>query len=185
MSQCWQEGEWRAYLDGELPADETAWGREHLVQCSACAAVHQELAARAVRVGAWIAELEGVPAVVRRRESARPRWQWAAAALAVAAALAAAFVLAPKRVEVTEPPRIAASPAAPPASATPLSPVAAHRVSRARAPRRRTQPVQYYLALDDEPIDTGTVMRVALASGAEADVIVDSAGRPRAIRAVR
>ncbi len=185
MSRCWQEGEWRAYLDGELPADETAWGREHLAQCAVCAAVHQELAARAARVGAWMTELEGVPAVVRRREPARPRWQWAAAGLAVAAALAAAFVLTPRRVEVVEAPRVAESPAAPPAVATPLSPVAAHRVSRAGALRRRAPRLQYYLALDDEPIDTGTVMRVALASGAEADVIVDSAGRPRAIRAVR
>jgi len=185
MNQCWQEGVWRAYLDGELPAGETALGREHLTQCAACAAVHQELAARAARVGAWMTELEGVPAVARRRGPARPRWQWAAAGLAVAAALAVAFVLTPKRVQVVETPRVAEFPAAPPAVAMPISPVAAHRVSRARTARRRTQPVQYYLALDDEPIDTGTVMRVALASGAEADVIVDSAGRPRAIRAVR
>ena len=46
--------------------------------------------------------------------------------------------------------------------------------------------VQYYLALDDEPIDTGVVMRVALdGTGIQADVIFDAEGRPRAIRTVK
>jgi hypothetical protein len=93
--------------------------------------------------------------------------------------------MVPKRVEVIEQPQAAQTHVTPQTVTAPLSPTPAHHASRARVPRRRTQPVQYYLALDDEPIDTGTVMRVALASGAEADVIVDSEGRPRAIRAVR
>jgi hypothetical protein len=59
--------------------------------------------------------------------------------------------------------------------------------ARAKSPKReKPQPVQYYLALDDEPIDTGVVMRVALdGTGVQADVIFDSEGRPRAIRTVK
>jgi hypothetical protein len=41
------------------------------------------------------------------------------------------------------------------------------------------------MALDEEPIDTGLVMRVALPSGMQADVIVDGDGRARAIRPVQ
>jgi hypothetical protein len=41
----------------------------------------------------------------------------------------------------------------------------------------------YYLALDDEPIETGVVMRVALGPAeVPADVIFDQEGRARAIR---
>jgi hypothetical protein len=152
--------------------------------------LHQELAVRAARVGALLVELESVPAVVARRAPRRFGRRWAAAGLAVAAALAAAFVLAPKHVESIPAPAIAGTPAAIPAAAAPVTPAAVNpvplaRARHARAVRRREPQLQYYLALDDEPIDTGTVMRVALASGVEADVIVDSGGRPRAIRAVR
>jgi hypothetical protein len=46
--------------------------------------------------------------------------------------------------------------------------------------------VEYYLALDDEPIDTGIVMRAALdGAGVQADVIFDAEGRPRAIRTIK
>ena len=55
----------------------------------------------------------------------------------------------------------------------------------ARVPHRRVPQPQYFLAFDEEPIDTGTVMRVTLQSGIEADVIVDSGGRPRAVRTVQ
>jgi hypothetical protein len=57
-------------------------------------------------------------------------------------------------------------------------------VRRAAARRARPTPVQYYMALDEEPIDTGVVMRVALPSGMQADVIVDGDGRARAIRPI-
>jgi hypothetical protein len=58
---------------------------------------------------------------------------------------------------------------------------------RARSPKRVKPPqVEYYLALDDEPIDTGIVMRAALdGAGVQADVIFDAEGRPRAIRTIK
>jgi hypothetical protein len=98
-------------------------------------------------------------------------------------------VLAPQRVQTVEAPTIAqhvpepvAAPPAPPVEVAASEP----RVSRRKsAPQKRAPKPQYYLALDDQPIETGTVMRVAFESGIQADVIVDSDGRPRAIRAVR
>jgi len=43
----------------------------------------------------------------------------------------------------------------------------------------------YYLPLDDEPIETGTVMRVGLANGdVQAELILGPDGRAHAIRMV-
>ena len=188
MSQCWQAGAWRAYLDGELPPEQMSRGREHLLHCASCAALHRELAARASRVGALLADLDLVPAPHLRAAPSRPRRKWAAAGLAAAAALAAAFVLALTR-SPSVPARIAAVavPEAAPATveAPPMAPAAVERLPRIRPVRRRAPRYEYFLALDEEPIDTGTVMRVSLAGGVEADLIVDSEGRPRAIRAAR
>src|SRR6185312_9974164 len=106
-------------------------------------------------------------------------------------------VLVAKRTESPRsvaPPRVAptrsvmeqaAAPAveAPPEATAPEAPapVKAKSVKRAKPPQ-----VRYYLALDNEPIDTGVVMRVALGDTAvEADVIFDSDGRPRAIRTAK
>jgi hypothetical protein len=51
------------------------------------------------------------------------------------------------------------------------------------APQRAT--LAGFVALDDDPIDAGVVMRVALAEGRmQADVIYSQDGRPRAIRLV-
>jgi hypothetical protein len=36
MSACWKEGELRAFLDGELPAESLAAIRTHLEECAAC-----------------------------------------------------------------------------------------------------------------------------------------------------
>jgi hypothetical protein len=193
MSECLQEGAWRAYLDGELPPEEMALAAGHLEQCAACAALHRDLAGPAARIGILMADLADVPAPgllkALRVAPSRPRWIWAAAGLAAAAALAAAFALAPRRPA----PDIRARASvieAPPPVAEPIRPIvpaaAVGGIPRARPARRQAQPrPQYFLALDEEPIDTGTVMRVSLASGIEADVIVDSEGRPRAIRPVR
>lgn len=194
MSECPREGAWRAYLDGELPPDEMARAGEHLERCAVCAALHRDLAGRAARVGILMADLADVPApgvrMVARVAPSRPRWIWAAAGLAAAAALAAAFALAPGHHAPAIPARVAIIEAPPsPAveTARPIVPAAAvRRVPRVHPLRHRAQPrPQYFLALDEEPIDTGTVMRVSLAGGIEADVIVDSEGRPRAIRPVR
>jgi hypothetical protein len=124
---------------------------------------------------------------MRRRIAARPV---ATAVLALAAAAALAFVLLPKRTEAPKP--VVAPHVVP---VRPVMQQAATRAvetpepspARAKSPRRVKPPnVQYYLALDDEPIDTGVVMRVALdGTGVQADVIFDADGRPRAIRTVK
>ncbi len=189
MSRCWEEGEWRAYLDGELPAEEMAQAREHLAECAACGELHREVSARALRVSALMMSLEVAPSVERKPAHVRPAWHWAAAGIALAAGLAAAFVLSPKRMETVRAPALAQ---VAPAPLRPLEtprarpePVAMNPMRRARSARRGQSREQYFLGLDDQPIDTGVVMRVALENGIEADVIVDAEGRPRAIRAVR
>ena len=187
MTGCLQEGDWRAYLDGELP--DMAGAGEHLTVCAACREVYEEIAGRASRVASLMMDLEAAPVPMVRKAARRPVRAWVTAGMAVAAALAAAFVLAPQRVQTVEAPTMARR-APEPAAAPPAPPVevavSEPKVSRSRVvrPRRAPRP-QYYLALDDQPIETGTVMRVAFESGIQADVIVDSDGRPRAIRAVR
>lgn len=187
MSACWQDGDWRAYLDGELPEERMIAGLDHLTRCADCAARHTELASRAARVTEWMGDLERTPAPLA---PARPRWKRAVMGLALAAALAAAFVLAQKRTAVVYAPsveRVAPASLGAIVQPPPPAPAVAEPVRRARriqAARPKAPALKYYLTFDDEPIDTGVVMRVTLASGAQADVIVDSEGRPRAIRAI-
>jgi hypothetical protein len=51
--------------------------------------------------------------------------------------------------------------------------------------QRKKQLRQVFLALDDEPIETGVVIRVALGdAGIPADVVFGADGRARAIRLV-
>jgi len=185
MSRCHEEGAIRAYLDGELPAGEAALLEKHLAVCSTCGGLRAELAARADRVGALMMDLEGVPATAVHRSV--PRWKWAAAVSAIAAVLALFFVLLNERhPAVTRP--ISAKAQAPvefPHAAAPVRPVTAQTTAHVPATRRaaaRAKHVQYYMPLDEEPIETGTVVRVAFQDGMQADVIVDTAGRPRAIR---
>ncbi len=185
MSQCWQEGDWRAYLDGELTTAEIDYGREHLAQCEACSALHQEIAGRANFVGALLMDLDTAPVMLRPAAPAKSGWKWAAMGAALAAALTMAFVLAPKRVDVVEAPVTPAAQVTAAAPTTVATPVLAVRHNATVRPRRAKPQLQYFLAFDEEPIDTGTVMRVALEGGIEADVIVDASGRPRAIRAAR
>jgi hypothetical protein len=53
------------------------------------------------------------------------------------------------------------------------------------APAKPKPQIQYYFALDNEPIETGLVVRVGLNGGqTPADVIVGPDGRARAIRLV-
>jgi anti-sigma factor RsiW len=189
MTGCLQAGDWRAYLDGELRPEEMVRAGEHLAECAACRELHQEIAGRASRVSSLMMDLDAAPVPMVRNAARRPVRAWVMAGMGVAAALAAAFVLAPQRVQTVEAPTIAqhvpepvAAPPAPPVEVAASEP----RVSRRKsAPQKRAPKPQYYLALDDQPIETGTVMRVAFESGMQADVIVDADGRPRAIRAVR
>jgi anti-sigma factor RsiW len=188
MKECWDEGGLRAYLDRELPPEEMTRIAVHLGGCAECHARYNELGGRAARVAALMESL-AVGEVVSSRPPAR-RWKPAAAILALAAAAALAFVLLPKRAETPKP--VAAphvTPARPAIEQAEAPPVKQPELSppRARSPKRAKPPeVQYYLALDDEPIDTGVVMRVALdGTGIQADVIFDAEGRPRAIRTVK
>jgi hypothetical protein len=193
MKECWDEGGLRAYLDRELPPDEMTRIAVHLGGCAECHARYNELAGRAARVAALMESLEVgqvvSPAVpVRRR---MPRLKPAVAvALALAATAALAFVLLPRHTEARKPvatPRSAPARPAIEQAASPADKPPELSPPRAKSPKRVKPPqVQYYLALDDEPIDSGVVMRVALdGTGIQADVIFDAEGRPRAIRTVK
>ena len=192
MKQCLREGELRAWLDGELAASQVAAAERHMAECARCAAAYKQVADRAALVSGWMESLSAdIPApAAAPRPAVRRTAAWIAAA-AVAAALVLAVALsgwhgrvpvqAPVKATLTLPPVPAAVQEAPAegAAVTPVGPV-----RRAAAKRARPTPVQYYMALDEEPIDTGLVMRVALASGMQADVIVDGDGRARAIRPI-
>jgi hypothetical protein len=197
MRECWDEGGLRAYLDRELPLEEMTRIAVHLGGCAECHARYNELAGRAARVAALMETLEvgavaSAPAPPQRRWMQRPR-PVATAILALAAAAALTFVLLPKRSEAPKPvlaphvlpARPALEQAIAPSGAGPWPGLSSP--PRAKSPRRVKPPqVQYYLALDDEPIDTGVVMRVALdGTAVQADVIFDAEGRPRAIRTVK
>jgi hypothetical protein len=180
MKQCWPDGDLRAFLDGELPAESQHQIAAHLELCAACEARRRELAERALRVSKALGALpEAAPAAavpIRRH-----RRQWAVAALSLAAALAMAFVLLP-RPAVVQPP-----PPAPPAARAAAAPVAlpprpaARRHPAARRPALRED----FLRLDDEPIETGVLVRVSAENGdVLADLIVGPDGRAHAIRVV-
>lgn len=209
MTKCWSEGELRACLDRALPEHELEAVRLHLEECPACARRSAALAERASRVSMLMATLaDGANCRVPRPAAAavpalaqtghrrwNPAWRWTGVPAAIAAAVTLAFVLAPSRtphnLPVTQP--IAAKTGPAPDREPGVAPLAAAHPAVPVRPRRpvtqKPQPrpgAEYYLALDDEPIDTGVVMRVALGGGdLQADVIFDSQGRPRAIRPVR
>lgn len=188
MTECCKQGDLRAYLDGELPQKEMERIATHLEGCPACFASLDAMAARARRVSASFADLAAVPSIhmVPRRASHRWRWVAAGAALAAAAAFAVLALLpspkapltAVQRPVIPAPVLAVANVTQPPAEGPLERPAVRHR----RKAHRATP--QYFMALDNEPIDTGLVMRVALESGMQADVIVDSDGHPRAIRPV-
>lgn len=181
MSNCYSDGDLRAFLDGELPG-----GGEHIESCAVCAARLQEIEARARRVGACLAGLTDSPAIAVERPRRRRAWGWVAAAATILAALGLAPWGTERAPKPSPAPTTIASvmaPAAPPVQPSVAPPVvAASRPVRHRAKPRPAS--TYYLALDDQPIETGLIVRVALENGLQADVIVDSDGHPRAIRPV-
>jgi hypothetical protein len=136
----------------------------------------------------------GLPELARLSKPHRDRAWKAGAVLALAAALTVAFVVhvgqssrPARQAPVATPKIVVVPPVAPPTA--PAVNVARER-QRSMRPRPRAAHPQvrtdYFLALDDEPIDTGIVMRVALGPDElKADVIFDPAGRPRAIRPVQ
>jgi hypothetical protein len=191
MSPCRSEGELRSLIDRELPGEQVAAIEQHLAQCAGCAAAYQSLWQRAAYVGSLMDSLsEEIPAGVSAiRPTARRPVFWATAAV-LAATLIFALVLS--RHAVNRPAQAIVEPRPAPSYVDPAQTPAPQPAAVAESPRvhrlpsRRPMatPVQYYMALDEEPIDTGLVMRVALPSGVQADVIVDGDGRARAIRPV-
>ena len=153
MNTCWNPGDLRAYVDRELPPDETARLAQHLEACGACAAQLEAISARAARVSTMLSALqtrERSESVSDGRHGVVARLWPKAAALALAACLAL-LVWIPK-------------PAPPPRTAELARP---------------------FIALDNEPIETGVVVRVAFGPNQiQADVIVAPDGRPRAYRLV-
>lgn len=181
MNRCWLEGELRAYLDRELPAQDLQAVEMHLAECSACAMLATELGERAARVGAMLAALEHAPAVCPKRPAPSRLPAMAAAALLAAAACAAFFfIVTPQR----QPAIAVQSGSVQRTGSPPPQRVLPTRAEPAKPPHKAKRPqVQYYLALDDEPIESGVVVRVSLPdSGLLADVIYDEQGRPRAVR---
>jgi hypothetical protein len=171
--------------------------------------MRQELAGRASRVAGMMAALEKgasiIPMPPIRPIAHTPAWRAVAAIGAIAAGLAIAALTVAHR-DTSKPQDANATNPNPVASLTPPG-VPAQQVSPThprhhpwRGPEQRAaamtppapsagQPTDtdqaYFLALDDEPIETGIVMRVASPSGDfQADVIVGPDGRAHAIRIV-
>jgi anti-sigma factor RsiW len=198
MRECWSEGELRAYIDRELPVNEMERVAAHLPNCAECSRGYAELSARAARVSGLIGMLPAPepeawirPLPVPVRAIRRP-----AAALGIAAALLLGIGLGIWRQDgrsIQRDPGVRPLSAGSVAPAVPDPPPAAvepavirHVLPHRRPPaRRQLASTDYFLALDDEPIETGVVVRVALgANEVKADVIVGSDGRAHAIRLI-
>ncbi len=150
MNTCWNTGDLRAYVDRELPPEDTARLETHLAGCAACAERLEQISARAERVSGMLVSLAAEPAPQFHQRKGAVRQTWGrAAALALAASLALIF-LSPKP-----------------------------------APPKPAEVARPFIALDNEPIETGMVVRVAFGPDQVlADVIITPDGRPRAYRLV-
>jgi hypothetical protein len=199
MTNCWSEGALRAYLDRELSAADMKAVAAHLGECSACDALCTELAGRAARVFALLEALPEPKIVpIRPAPSRAPsRWLWPGAAVALAAGLAIASIVvsnredpAPVAVHTVPPPSRQPDPVEPVATGEirPVTTAQPARPAVARVLRRKpaaSPEMDYFVALDDQPIESGVIMRMAIQPGnAQADIVFDPAGRARAIRLV-
>lgn len=198
MTPCWQEGELRAYLDGELPGNDMQRVAAHLAECAACRELHNELESRAARMQEWLDDAAVVrpvevyprrdrPRVLPVRAGLKPAPQ--AAIVALASAIALAFILfprhAPRPAFTPAPKPLAAAPSVPVTPAPPQPVAVKPAIIRRHTPVKPRPRIESYVALDTEPIETGIVVRVALGNAQiPADVIFDPEGRPRAIRLV-
>jgi hypothetical protein len=190
MKECWPEGALRAYLDGELPPADMQAVAAHLAECATCERTHAELAGRAGYVAAMMDTLATPVGRPARRVSTS--WRWTAAAVGIAAGLAIATVLIPKHPEQKPAPAVAVIEPLP--AIAPPPPVELGRIQEARVtqpvakvkPRLRKNPADPgpFLALDDEPIESGIVMRVTVPGSTPADIVFSPDGRARAIRLV-
>jgi len=188
--QCISEGDLRAWLDRELEPAELETVATHLNECEACRALSDELSARATLVMSALAEL---PATQRRPRPAS--WRWAVPVAAMAACLLMALLMWPGKKHDVVPDATGGHPpqgnqhavASTPSVVLPLRrrTVVPKVIPVAAAQPFVAQPfvAQPFVALDDEPIETGVVMRVSSESGGfKADVIVGPDGRAHAIR---
>jgi anti-sigma factor RsiW len=182
MKDCWQDGDLRAYADGELPAESLLEIAGHLEVCSACSRRYRELSDQAARVSALMAALSEVaPAAPAPLVYSRRRWY--RAALPLAAALAVAFLALPKHRAIQPPESVAVAPA-PVAVAKVEAPVVRPR-RFVRHAKPHTAPPEEFVRLDDEPLETGMIVRVAAENGnVQAEMIVGPDGRAHAIRIV-
>ena len=209
MSNCWSEGDLRASLDGELEAASAERLTAHLTECAACEATRQALANRAARVSRMVSALEVEASILPIRPilpmppiPAQRVWRNTVALGTLAAGLAIIALTLPHgpASKVIQDANLARP--NPATSLTthvvPAQPVSHTHPRHAKPEQRAAVPTPvaapatvapaetdngYFLALDDEPIETGIVMRVASPSGDfQADVIVGPDGRAHAIR---
>jgi len=199
MTKCWSEGELRAYLDRELSTGDMQQVAAHLGECTTCDCLCTELAGRAAHVSALmelLPEWEGAsvrrparPAVVPVPKPQQHAWVGVAVALAAGLALAAYFMPTPApQVAVNRPTQV--TPAIVPQATTAalaLVPEAADEPAPRRV-RRARKPVpqgEYFIALDNEPFESGVIMRVDVKPGnVQADVVFGPDGRAHAFRLV-
>ena len=118
------------------------------------------------------------------------RTNWTGVAVALAAGLALAAYLLPDR----HPRQVALVPPAPAPAPRPLAAAAAELSPEPPAPPaprrpRRVRPTApepaYFVALDDEPFESGVIMRMDVKPGnVQADIVFGPDGRARAFRLV-
>jgi hypothetical protein len=192
MTQCWPEGALRAYLDGELPTEDMQQVAAHLGECRVCDGLHREVAARAAHVSALMELLpERGEAMPRPAGVPRRRANWIGVAVALAAGLVVAAYLLPDRhprealvrpAPTPAPPAVAAAAAVTPARAEAPEPPAPRRPRRVRP--AAPEPA-YFVALDDEPFESGVIMRMDVKPGnVQADIVFGTDGRAHAFRLV-
>jgi anti-sigma factor RsiW len=187
MTQCWPEGALRAYLDGELPSEDMQSVAVHLGQCRVCDGLCRELAARAAHVSALLELLpERGETMPRPADVPRRRANWIGIAVALAAGLAVAAYLLPER----HPREAVVHPAAPtPAAVAAVAPappaIELPAPRRARPVRHAAGEPAYFVALDDEPFESGVIVRVDVKPGnLQADIVFGPDGRAHAFRLV-
>jgi anti-sigma factor RsiW len=196
MTQCWPEGALRAYRDGELPAEEMRRVAAHLKDCAECEGLSSELAARAAHVSALMELLpecgEPLPWPGRAARAPHRRRNWAGIALALAAGLALAAYLLPDRRPRGAIVQPAPAPAPLPVAAAvaevtqlPVGPAVPATTRRVRRVRPTAPEIAHFVALDDEPFESGVIMRMAVKPGnVQADIVFGPDGRARAFRLV-
>ena len=192
MTQCWPEGALRAYLDRELPTEDMQRVAAHLGDCTVCDGLCTELAARAAHVSALLELLpEWSAAMPRAATPAKRRATWVGIAVALAAGLALAAYLMPDRhpreaVALPAPvPALAAPPMAATVATTTPAPAGPPAPRRPRRVRPTAPEPAYFVALDDEPFDSGVIMRVGVKPGnLRADIVFGPDGRAHAFRLV-